>query len=157
MLIKIVANEPIGLGVTLTNIQSQSNEMVFVEGGLWAQKVVRRFALGLVMVGEVCPIVAEDGLLVIPDYVMISKTLVTNIKRARQWTDGTICPVCPKLIVSDRLDPNFRYFNKMTDKNDLVEVKERGLVYYEKGKKVYQIKNEYAYPIGWTDKTKSSG
>lgn len=152
MLIKIIATEPVGLAVTLTTLQSQTNEMIFVEGKPWTQAVVRRFALGLVMVGEVCPIEADDGTLVVPDFVMISRTLVTNIKRARQLVKGIICPVCPSEVVSDRLDPNFRHFNRMTTKDDLVEIKEPNYVYYEANQteKAYQIQNEYAYPVSNT-------
>lgn len=146
MLILIDAKDRESLAVTLTSLYS--NEMIFVKGGLWVRPVIKRFALGLVLTGETCPIQPEDGTLYIDSRVRFSLTFLTNLKRAREIVKGNLCPVCPSEIISDQLDPNFKLYNRMTNKEDLLKVESCRFIYYDtKAKETYQIQNEYAYPV----------
>jgi hypothetical protein len=148
MLILVKATDETGLAVTLQNLQSQTNEMIFVEGGLWVRPIIRRFTTGLILTGEVCTIASDTGTLVIPSNYIFSRTLVTNIKRASKLVSGNICPVVSHL--SDGLNPNYRPFAKMVGESDIWKVQERGDFYYEAQKEeVYQI-DEVVYPLRYT-------
>lgn len=84
----------------------------------------------------------KDGALILNDDVVLAQTTIPNIKRAHGMTDdlALVTKSPTREWNSKRFDPNFKWFNKITSKDDIKPVKwMTGFCFYLKREAVEKV------------------
>jgi hypothetical protein len=150
-LIYIVDTSPDRSGLKIAKMYGGNKTITFVEVGTYTIYEAWNFGIDSMLENN------QEGILILNDDVLLANTCINNLKRAHHLTDdlALVTATPSRGWISDTLDPNFNWYNTVTQPKDIIKTTWlRGFAFYLKKEcieTVGKFNQEYKIWFGDTD------